>query len=50
MEMLGVAAPPPRSGAFAAIHGPGVTCPQYASVNQTVYHAEEVMCSEAGWL
>lgn len=37
-------------GAFAAIHGPGVTCRQYGSVNQAVYHAEEVTCGEAGWL
>lgn len=32
---------------FTTTRGPGVTDWQYESVNQTVYHAEEVPCGEA---
>lgn len=34
-------------GGFATTRSPGVTDRQYESVNQTVYHAEEVTCGEA---
>lgn len=35
------------SGGFATTHSPGATHRQYESVNQIVYHAEEVTCGEA---
>lgn len=38
------------SGGFASTRSPGVTHRQYESINQTVYHAEEVTCGEAASL